>query len=60
MKPPIGIIRKEVWEYQLKQQRLTDLYAALKRYLNADINIPPEWISELNELTQYFLRHEVK
>jgi len=60
MKPPIGIIRKEIWEYQLKQQRLVDLYAALKRYLDVDMNIPPEWIAELHELTQYFLNHEIK
>lgn len=43
---PIGIIPKSVWYKERKQE----LKAAIKRYMDANAEIPLDWIAELNEL----------
>lgn len=46
VKPPIGIMPKYIWE----AHRLQDLEEAIKRYLSSTYPLPPEWITERNEL----------
>lgn len=48
-KPPLGI--KPRW--LCLEQREGEIRAAIDRYNIAYLPIPPEWISELNELVNY-------
>ena len=45
-KPPLGIMTKGKWDYKRK----IDLADAIHRYLNAEKDIPKEWVDEYNEL----------
>ena len=44
-KPPIGIEPRNIWE----KKRIKALKAAIKRYVDADMEVPIEWVKELNE-----------
>lgn len=44
-KPPIGIEPRNIWE----KKRIKELKAAIKRYVDADMEVPIEWVTELNE-----------
>lgn len=44
-KPPIGIEPRYVWE----KKRIKELKSAIKRYIDAGIEVPIEWVTELNE-----------
>jgi hypothetical protein len=44
--PPIGIMPERIW----KEQRLCDLHAAVKRYIDAKIPVPDEWLWEMHAL----------
>lgn len=46
-KPPIGIMPKNVWE----SIRYNDLIAAIKRYLDANLPMPIEWLNEYNDFS---------
>lgn len=50
-KPPIGIEPRYIWE----KKRIKELKAAIKRYVDAGMEVPIEWITELNE----FCRREI-
>lgn len=50
-KPPIGIEPRNIWE----KKRIKELKLAIKRYVDADLEVPIEWVTELNE----FCRREV-
>lgn len=45
-KPPLGVMPKDMWDYKRK----TKLIEAMCRYLNAEKDIPKEWVDEYNEL----------
>ncbi len=45
-RPPAGLVPKYLW----KEQRLKDIKAAIKRYLDGNFPFPPEWVEEYNEL----------
>jgi len=45
-KPPIGLIPYSIW----KDKRFNDVSAAIARYYNFNLPIPPEWIEEFNVL----------
>ncbi len=47
-KPPQGIMPREIWE----EDRQLNLLAAMARYVEAYIKIPPPWIDELNDLNE--------
>jgi len=47
-KAPIGIISKNIWE----SIRFQELREAIKRYLDADLQIPIQWIDEYNEFSK--------
>lgn len=44
-KTPIGIEPRYIWE----KKRIKELKAAIKRYVDADMEVPIEWVTELNE-----------
>lgn len=46
-KPPIGLKPR----FLHREQRITQIKGAIKRYLAANMKIPPEWVEEYNELT---------
>ena len=45
-KPPLGIMPKDMWDFIRKNE----LIKAMCRYLNAEKDIPKEWVDEYNEL----------
>ena len=47
-KPPLGIMPKHIWE----DKRFSELIGAIKRYLDANMVVPVEWIDEYNELSK--------
>jgi len=49
--PPIGIIPREYWLNRVKTDRYIELKQVIKRYLDANMVVPQEWIDEHIELT---------
>jgi hypothetical protein len=45
-RPPIGLKPQSVW----KEERRCEVKAAIRRYLDDNCQVPPEWIAEYNEL----------
>lgn len=45
IKPPLGLTPK----YIVREERRSEIAAAVKRYLDARMKIPLEWIEEHNE-----------
>ncbi len=46
--PALGTVSRDIWE----NDRQLNLLAALARYVEEYIKIPPEWIDELNDLNE--------
>jgi len=44
--PPIGIMPERLW----KERRLCDLHAAIKRHIEAKVEVPIEWLWEMYTL----------
>lgn len=47
-RPPLGIIPRYIWD----EKRLSELSAAIVRYLEAGYEIHPDWIEEYDELIE--------
>ena len=50
-KPPIGLMPKKYHD----QQRAKSIAEAIDRYIAAKMNIPKEWVTELNEILEHML-----
>jgi len=50
VKPPIGIMPRELWLSSRDEIRLKDIKETIVRYVNADKPIPDEWIEEYKYL----------
>ncbi|WP_312107590.1 hypothetical protein [Lachnoclostridium sp.] len=53
-KPPLGI--KPKWLHN--QIRLNDIIKAIRRYINAGLEIPIEWVEEYNDLNIKYRHHQ--
>jgi len=53
--PPLGIVPKKLWD----EERYHELCEAIKRYWDAELPIPKEWMLERNDLIGS-LRKELK
>jgi len=67
MKPPIGIMPKRFYEIAVKDEgnkndylRFIDLRDAIKRYKDAEFNVPTEWYDELNDLNKGLREEKLK
>lgn len=49
VKPPIGLVPRNIFEDNMRQQRANDILAAMQRYAEASKAVPVEWIDELKE-----------
>lgn len=47
IKPPLGAIPKEIWDWK----RLEHLKDTICRFISVNKEIPTEWTDEYNELT---------
>ena len=47
-KPPLGIKPRAIWE----KERIDEILKAMKRYSDADVRIPAEWVDELYKLME--------
>lgn len=45
--PLLGLTPKNIWEEQMQHQRRQDIHAAMTRYIEAEKEIPNEWLEEL-------------
>jgi len=59
-RPPLGLIPKKFYEEQIKVQRFQDVCDAIKRYWDANLKIPVEWIEEHNELVDFMNQNEIR
>lgn len=48
VKPPLGLLPERTW----KEQRLTDINEAIKRYADANLPISLEWLKQRDILIQ--------
>ena len=48
-KPPLGIEPHKVWI----ENRITDIWKAIERYISTNTKIPIEWIEEYNKLVDH-------
>jgi len=53
-RPPLGIMPR----YIHLELRRKDIIAAIRRYLDAEIKVPAEWVEEVNEITEWLRAHE--
>lgn len=44
--PPLGIMPRHIWV----EKRLNDIESAIKRYIEAEMPIPFDWVKEYIEL----------
>ena len=51
-KPPIGIKPRRIHDFQ----RLTELFAAVLRYMEAEKKVPGEWVDEIRDLINVYDR----
>jgi len=52
-KPPLGLVPDYIW----REERLDDIKGAIKRYLDAKLQIPISWITEQYELEHWILQY---
>lgn len=50
VKPPLGVMPQKYWWDKVRGDRIIELNNAILRYLEANKEIPIEWIKERNEL----------
>lgn len=50
----LGLTPKNIWEEQMQHQRRQDIHAAMTRYIEAEKEIPNEWLEELISLNNMF------
>jgi len=47
VKPPLGLMPQSIW----KENRRDEVRAAIRRYIDANHDVPAEWLRELSELS---------
>ena len=51
VKPPIGLRPKWLFEEMYRTERMHEIYKAIDRFKNAEVEIPKEWEDELTVLS---------
>ena len=51
-RPPLGLLPKYIYKENVRDERIKDIHQAIKRFIDAEIIIPREWLIEYLELTQ--------
>ena len=47
-RPPLGVMPKSIWD----RKRIASLKEGIKNYLDADKDIPVDWVTEYNDLVK--------
>lgn len=55
VKPPLGVIPRDVWEVRQGMERVYDLIEGIKEYESMSMPIPRGWCDELSELVEKYL-----
>lgn len=50
IKPPLGLIPRKIYLEKVNHHRINDILDAMKRYCDAEKDIPVEWAKELIDL----------
>lgn len=53
MQPPIGLSPRNIAETAFSKQRADEILEAMRRYSDADMAIPREWLDELTERLEH-------
>jgi hypothetical protein len=56
IKPPIGLLPKNIHDERVNTDRLIEVRGAITRYLDAGLKVSVEWIEEYNELVERLKR----
>jgi hypothetical protein len=54
IKPPLGLMPKGIYEERERTRRFDDICRVISEYYDAGLKINPEWVTEYNELLEYF------
>ena len=54
IKPPLGLCTRKISEENYRVNRVKDIVEAMLRYLQANMEIPEEWATELVDLRKEF------
>lgn len=47
-RPPLGLVPRDIWFYNVLKERIKEIMEALNRYMEAEKKVPVEWIEEYN------------
>ena len=47
-RPPLGLVPRDIWFYNVLKERIKEIMEALNRYMEAKKKVPVEWIEEYN------------
>jgi len=54
VRPLIGLIPKKIFEEKKENERFESVYKAIKRYLEAGLEINIEWVKEYNQFLKKY------
>ena len=57
IKPPLGVMPKEIYEKSLRIDRFHDICRAITQYYEVGLKIDVKWIEEYNELIEVINPH---
>ena len=57
IKPPLGVMPKEIHEKSVRIDRFNDICRAITQYYEAGLKIDVKWIEEYNELIEVINPH---
>lgn len=52
IRPPLGLMPKEIHDERVKVERFNEVCKAIARYYDAGLKIDIKWIEEYNELVE--------
>lgn len=50
-KPPLGLEPEWSWKIRIIRKRIIDIISAIYRYEESNIDVPNEWLDELDKLS---------
>lgn len=53
-RPPLGLVPRDIWFYNVLKERIKEIMEALNRYMEAKKKVPVEWIEEYNNTLSQF------
>ncbi len=45
--PPLGLMPRDIWNEKMQQERLLNILEEIRRYSEAGMPVPVQWVEEL-------------